>query len=125
MTAPFVLLTLPASMLVWARVYFYGILGVASGFAFFASPGKAWLSRRLKARNQIAHKASQATTAVAAQQAPLLGLPEDPARDVDEAIREIREEVETRQRRGSKLEMPSGDQLKRAIEEKTGKKFMM
>ena len=42
-TAPFVLLTLPSSLLVWARVYFYSIIGVAASMAFFASPAKPWL----------------------------------------------------------------------------------
>ncbi|KAA8572641.1 hypothetical protein EYC84_003240 [Monilinia fructicola] len=36
--APFILLTLPASFLVWSRVYFYAIIGTALSTAFFASP---------------------------------------------------------------------------------------
>ena len=53
-TAPFVLLTLPSSLLVWARVYFYAVLGVAASMVFFASPAKPWLKKQLRLRNQDA-----------------------------------------------------------------------
>ena len=120
-TAPFVLLTLPASIVVWARVYFYTVAGVIASLAFFASPGKAWLSNKLKKRNQ--NTAAHTIEKIAAQKQPLLGLPEDPGRDIDEAVEEVKREVELRQRNGSKVEMPTGGDLKKLIESKMGKKL--
>ena len=118
-TAPFVLLRLPDSMLVWARVYFYVVIGVAACLAFFTSPGKAWLNQRAKARSK---EKTRAENMKRGQKEPLLGLPEDPGRDVDEAVNEIKQEVELRQRKGSKIEMPTGDEMRKVIEEKLGKK---
>ena len=59
---------------------------------------------------------------IKAQEQPLLGLPEDPGRDVDEAVEEIKHEAEIRKRGGSKIEMPTADEMKRVIEEKLAKK---
>ncbi len=116
-TAPFVLLTLPDSLLVWSRVYFYIVLGAAASMAFFASPAKLWLIKKLKERNQ---SALQPTEKI---EHPLMGLPSDPAGDIDEAVREIREEVQTRRRRGKSVSMPTGQDMKIAVEEKLGKKL--
>ena len=52
-----------------------------------------------------------------------MGLPSDPGRDIDEAVREVREEVEARRRRGASASMPKGQDLKRAVEEKLGKEL--
>ncbi len=52
-----------------------------------------------------------------------LGLPSDPAREVDEAVREIRDEVERRRERGQSVSLPTGGDLKAAVEEKLGKKL--
>ena len=52
-----------------------------------------------------------------------LGVPDDLAGDIDEARREIQKEIETRRRRGSSATMPSGRELKAAIEERIGRKF--
>jgi len=116
-TAPFVLLSLPSSLLVWARVYFYAVLGTAASVAFFASPAKPWLIKRLKQRNQ------NATQPKETKEHPLLGMPSDPAGDIDEAITEIRDEVETRRRRGQSISMPTGADLKAVVENKLGKKI--
>ena len=118
-TAPFVILNLPASLLVWSRVYFYAIVGVAASMAFFASPGKLWLNQRLARRN---HPAFQRTISQETIGHPLLGLPNDPARDIDEAVKEVREEVEVRRRRGASVTMPTGKDLRSAVEDKLGKK---
>ncbi|OAA57864.1 mboat family protein [Niveomyces insectorum RCEF 264] len=56
--APFLLLTLPDSLHAWARVHFYGVVGVAAWLAVFASPAKPALKRALEAR---AARAAQAT----------------------------------------------------------------
>jgi len=50
-------------------------------------------------------------------------LPSDPGRDIDEALQEIRLEVETRRRRGSRVSMPTGQELRRAVEDKLGRKL--
>ena|SRR6266536_6037611 len=119
-TAPFVILSLKASLIVWARVYFYVVIGVAASMAFFASPAKPWLVKSLNKRNRpcIARTASQETL-----RQPTLGLPNDPGRDIDEALQEIKQEVEIRRRKGSKVTMPSGPELKAAVEERLGKKL--
>jgi len=52
-----------------------------------------------------------------------MGLPSDPGRDIDEAVKEIKEEVEARRRRGTSASMPTGQNMKAAVEEKLGKKL--
>ena len=119
-TAPFVLLTLPSSLLAWARVYFYAIIGVAISMAFFASPGKVWLDQNLRKRNL---PTKQRTISQESISHPLLGLPSDPAQDVDEAVKEVRQEVEVRRQRGNSVRMPQGKELKAAVENKLDKKL--
>ena len=85
--------------------------------AFFASPAKVWLTKKLKARNQYALQPNEK------MEHPLMGLPSDPGKDIDEAVREIREEVETRRRRGTSASMPTGQDMKVAVEEKLRKKL--
>ncbi|KAK4691299.1 lysophospholipid acyltransferase, partial [Lecanoromycetidae sp. Uapishka_2] len=120
-TAPFVLLTLPSCLLVWARVYFYTIIGTAASMAFFASPAKPWLIQKLKTRNQHALQPKQQEKA----EHPIvgLGLPDDPAGDIDEIVEEIREEVEARRKRGQSINMPTGAELRAIVESKLGKKL--
>jgi lysophospholipid acyltransferase len=120
-TAPFVVLGFGDSIQVWSRVYFYGIVGVAVSMAFFASPAKPYLAKTLDRRN---HPYIRKTVAQETNYLPSLGLPSDPGREIDEAIDEIRQEVEMRRRRGSKVTMPSGEGLKKAIEEKIGARVL-
>jgi lysophospholipid acyltransferase len=47
---PFLLLSLSESLQVWARVYFYGVIGTAGAMAFFASPAKRYLKKKLEKR---------------------------------------------------------------------------
>ena len=54
---------------------------------------------------------------------PTLGMPDDPAAEIDEAVKEIRQEIELRQRKGSTIKMPRGADLKKAVEDKLGKKL--
>ncbi len=122
--APFMLLTLPASLLVWARVYFYAIIGVILSMAFFASPAKLFLIRKLKERNKGALKKGEEKRNENGEHPVMgLGLPSDPAREVDEAVKEIREEVERRRERGQSVSLPTGGDLKVAVEEKLGKRL--
>lgn len=115
-TAPFVLLSLPASFLVWSRVYFYGALSTALATAFFMSPAKAFLVRRLDERagtgtGRAGLKRSASQESVGGRE-PVLGLPAEPQRDLDELVGEVKREIEARQRRerekkGSGVEMKS------------------
>ncbi len=84
---------------------------------FFASPAKPWLIRKLKKRNQNSLQPKEKA------EHPLMGLPSDPAGDIDEAVREIKEEVETRRRRGQSISMPTGGDMRAAVEDKLGKKI--
>lgn len=153
--APFVLLDFSASMTAWAHVYYYGIIGVVVSLSFFASPGKKWLVRKLKARNE-AHKGSPVRAADGASAVllregekkmkqsaeerkreqesdsmhemdvaapPMLGLPEDLEREFDDALREIKTEIESRRRKGSTVTMPSGQELRTMIEDRLKRKF--
>lgn len=99
-TAPFVLLSLPASFLVWARVYFYGVVGTALATAFFASPAKALLVKRLKKRAAGTAGPPQSRESAASREEPILGLPSEPEKDLDELMSEVKAEVEARQRKG-------------------------
>ncbi len=102
-TAPFVLLTLPASFLVWARVYFYAVIATALATAFFASPGKAFwvkqLNKRTGATGPLKRTHSQESLA---SKEPVLGLPSEPQEDLEELVSEVRAEMEVRQRKGIK-----------------------
>ncbi|RMZ81597.1 hypothetical protein DV737_g2532, partial [Chaetothyriales sp. CBS 132003] len=117
-TAPFLILGFNDCIKVWARVYFYALVGTLASIAFFASPGRKLLTKRLDKRNHphIRRGVSQETI-----HPPALGLPNDPGREIDEAIEEIRAEVEARNRRGSTVRMPTGEELLKGIEDKIGK----
>jgi lysophospholipid acyltransferase len=115
------LLTLPSSLLVWTRVYYYAIVMVGSSLALFASPAKGYIVKELK-RYQGAGKPALHRTA-STDGVPVLGMPDDPAQAIDDAVREIREEVEMRRRKGSIVKMPEGRELQGAIEERLGKKL--
>lgn len=102
--APFIVLRLDQSLAVWASVYFYAIVGVAVSMAFFASPAKAHLRKVLEARAKAAGGGglvkSPSTDSLAAggrRAEPVLGMSDDPARDIDEAVQEIRGEIERAQ----------------------------
>jgi len=105
--APFVLLTLPASLTAWSRVYFYAVVAVAASLAFFASPAKPYLRRRLEQRAADARAAKDdgapaqpglpRSASADDVREPVLGLSTDPEREVGEMVREIRDEVERRQ----------------------------
>lgn len=104
--APFVILRLDHSLQAWGRVYFYAILTTGATLAFFASPAKAALRKKLEARTKeagvrlVRSASTDSLTAVGSRaQEPVLGLSADPGRDIDEAIQELRGEVEKAQAR--------------------------
>ena len=85
--------------------------------AFFASPAKLWLIQKLRKRNQNVLLPNEQA------EHPLMGLPSDPAGDIDEAVREIKKEVEARREMGQSISMPAGTDMKTAIEDRLGKKI--
>jgi lysophospholipid acyltransferase len=99
---PFQFLTLPDSIKVWARVYFYGVIGTAACFAFLQSPGKAMLVKRAKARSRPALERTPSQGSVAdGDMQSTLGLPHDPEFEMQQIMKGVKEEIETRKRRGS------------------------
>lgn len=53
-------------------------------------------------------------------QEPTLGLPSDAFKEFDDAVQEVKSEIESRRRRGSVVTMPTGEELKAAVEDKIG-----
>ncbi|RFU33904.1 1-acylglycerol-3-phosphate O-acyltransferase/1-acylglycerophosphocholine O-acyltransferase, partial [Scytalidium lignicola] len=108
-TAPFILLTLSDSFLVWSRVYFYAIIGTAASMAFFASPAKGWLIRQLNQRAATAageiDKAKKVVKeqikSETAEEEPVLGLPPDPT-EFNEMMKEVKADIEAMQKMGFK-----------------------
>lgn len=103
-------------------MYYYGIVGIAASQAFFSSPAKRFLVKRLKARGgggggPVSRQPSRA------REQPVLGLPPNPGRDIEDAVNEVMREIEVRRRRGSVVAMPSGRELMAAVEEKLGRKL--
>ena len=100
--------------------------------AFFSSPGKVWLIKRLEHRNKrVVQKEQERPPAVTTGtgdvhlQGRLVGpgLPDDLEKEVTEAVQEIKEEVESRRNKGISISMPTGADMKAAVEEKIGKKL--
>ncbi|KAI1213402.1 MBOAT family protein [Annulohypoxylon truncatum] len=97
--APFVILRFDQSILAWSRVYFYAVLTTGASMAVFASPAKKQLRTVLEKRTKEAGAAKMVRSAstdslTGRGREPVLGVSEDPGRDIDEAIRELRVEVE-------------------------------
>ncbi len=75
--------------------------------AFFASPAKAFLAKKIKIRagvtasgKGVGLKRVQSAESLA-QSEPVLGLPAEPQRDLEELVGELKKELEARQRRDS------------------------
>lgn len=129
---PFIFLSFADSMAVWQSVYYYGILTTLSSLAFFSSPAKKIFIKKLQARAGNTAGAKKAVSAPAGPTTPAadgherdqtLSLPDDPGKDLGEAVQEIKEEIDARNRRGSTVGMPSGEELKAAVEERIGRKL--
>lgn len=111
-TAPFILLTIHDSTLAWARVYFYCIVGVMASSAFLASPGKAWLQKKVKAHT-ASRPALGRSDSTESLQGATLGVPSEPGKEWDEMVDEVMDEV--KKRRGSKPG-PEGPELREMVE---------
>ncbi|KAL9613717.1 MAG: hypothetical protein Q9167_001730 [Letrouitia subvulpina] len=103
-TAPFVLLGLRPSLLVWSRVYFYAVFGAAASVAFFASPAKRWLIKKLAARSRVL--AQQRSLPRDVDERPLMGLPSDLGKELDDAVREFKDETAGGRGRGAGVGAP-------------------
>ncbi|KAI4601275.1 lysophospholipid acyltransferase [Pestalotiopsis sp. 9143b] len=98
--APFVILDFGNSIAVWSRVYYYAIITTFASLAFFASPGKQWLKAQHEQRSHdagvkiIKNLSTDSLTSAGFQQEPILGLSQDPGADANEAVDEIRAQIE-------------------------------
>jgi lysophospholipid acyltransferase len=99
--SPFITLYLGASIKVWARVYFYAIIGVVLCFAFLQSPGKVWLQSQVKKRMGAVKPEMERMKS--AERMPTLGMPADPEKEIDEIVREAKAEIERRKKEGIKV----------------------
>ncbi|KAF1983408.1 MBOAT-domain-containing protein [Aulographum hederae CBS 113979] len=127
---PFILLTLHKTMTAWARVYFFALVGVAVCFAFLNSPGKAVLQKRVAKHTSAAErpgfKREGSTTSVKDRDQEgsmgrtggmTLGVPDDPEREVQEIVEEVKREIERRKKMGETV-----PDLGKMVEERLGNK---
>ncbi|PPJ50442.1 hypothetical protein CBER1_05574 [Cercospora berteroae] len=112
-TTPFILLSIHDSLLAWRRVYFYAVIGVALSSGFLATPGKAWLSKKVKARG--GRPQLKKTDSYEHMSGATLGVPSEPGKEFDEFVDEIVEEV--KKRKGSQAAaIPDAQELRRRVE---------
>ncbi len=76
--------------------------------AFFASPAKPFLKKKIeerssKATGNLGMKKGWSASQDSLAQEPMLGLPPDPNKDFEEAVQEIKEEMQARRRKGEKV----------------------
>jgi lysophospholipid acyltransferase len=92
---------------VWARVYFYAAIGTALSTAFFTSPAKPFLIKKLNERAGTSSplKRTQSQESLASKE-PVLGLPSEPQKDFEELVSVVKAEVEARQRKAETAPMP-------------------
>ncbi|KAJ4367002.1 Lysophospholipid acyltransferase [Neocucurbitaria cava] len=139
--APFILLGFSDTLKVWARVYFYTLIGVAASFAVFSkslpirkeitqlqaarTPAPSSITpvdetlvektaREAVKRDRLQNNNSQENYA-GQRKVPILGIADDPEAEIDEIVREVKAEIEQRRRRGSALQ---GFDIKKAVQEK-------
>lgn len=108
-TAPFLVLGLKESFQAWASVYFYAVIGTAASMVFFASPAKRMLKKTIEERAARAagkgrpgHRLvrSTSTDSVTNDRLPVLGVMDDPERDLDEAFQGIKSDLEELRKSG-------------------------
>lgn len=102
-TTPFLVLSFKGSLLVWSRVYLYALIWTVASMVFFASPGKAMLKKQLESRQGKAKAKlvrSLSSDSLTGKE-PILGISKDLEQDLNEAMEEIRGEVEATQKKMS------------------------
>jgi lysophospholipid acyltransferase len=95
-TAPFLILSLSESFRVWSHVYVSAVIWTVAALGFFASPAKVTLRKQLEKRNGRASARlvrSISTDSITGRE-PILGISKDPEGDINEAIEELKAEVE-------------------------------
>lgn len=138
--APFILLGFSDTIKVWARVYFYALIGVAASFALFSrsfpfrkrlvqlqlartpptatntydDPAIKKAAREEIQRERLA-RTNSADSVTSHAKMPLLGIADDPEAEIDEIVAEVKAEIEQRKRRGSVMQ---GFDVKKAVQEK-------
>lgn len=138
--APFILLGFSDTLKVWARVYFYTLIGVAACFGLFSRslPFRKQLQQRSASRTaqtsaadvdisnieQIAKeeikkdnltRTNSMASTTSSKRAPTLGIADDPEAELDAIVAQVKREISDRKRRGSALQ---GFDVKIAIQEK-------
>ncbi|EOA89241.1 uncharacterized protein SETTUDRAFT_37763 [Exserohilum turcica Et28A] len=139
--APFILLGFSDTIKVWVRVYFYALIGVAASFALFSRsfPFRKMLVQRQSARappqpasplddpaiekaareeirrERLARTVSADSVSLDQGNMPLLGIADDPEKEIDEIVAEVKAEIELRRRRGSIVQ---GFDVKKAVQDK-------
>lgn len=100
-TTPFLVLSFSDSFLAWSRVYLYAFVWTVGSLIFFASPAKVMLKKQLEKRTGKASAKLVRTSSTDSLSGghPILGISKDPEGDLNEAVMEIRAEVEARQRK--------------------------
>lgn len=99
--SPFLLLTFTDSLRTWSCVYFYGLVWTVATLVFFSSPGKGMLKKQLEKRQGRASAKlvrTVSTDSLTGGQ-PILGISKDPEGDINEAIEELKAEIEAQQRK--------------------------
>lgn len=94
--APFLVLSFSGSILAWSRVYFFAVIGVVAAQLFFSSPAKKALRGKLEQRQtrpgvQMTRTLSQDSFV---GREPVLGVAQDPEREIDEAVQELKADLE-------------------------------
>lgn len=119
------MLSIHDSTLAWARVYFYTIIGVAIGSLFLASPGKAYLQRKVKERagGPGGKPGLGRTQSGESLQGTTLGVPSEPGQEFDEMVDEVMEEVKKRRSSKSAQQGPQGAELRKMVEDNLSSKI--
>ena len=112
-------------MAVWARVYFYTVVGVAVSFGLFSSPAKAYLTKELKKRNPEVTTGKEGRPSLERTESKdsmrtTLGVPNDPEREVDEIVAEVKKEIETLKKRG--VHVKGDDDVQRLVDKQVEKR---
>ena len=98
-TVPFLILSFRDSLWAWTQVYNYALIWTIGTLVFFSSPGKVMIKKRLEERtgNVSSRLVRSVSTESITGKEPILGISKDPERDFNEAIQELKNEVESRQ----------------------------